>query len=705
MRSSTMRGFTRLLILTTALGVTGAALAQGEQTVLDRIVVDAGSLTSDGHAALSTTAGSKLAVSITEVPQSVSLVDRDQLERNPSNKADEALRYSAGVSTETYGADADTDWFFIRGFSAEQTGVFLDNLPLYQTGFGTFLVDPFFLERIEVLKGPASVLYGGANVGGIVNYVSKRPTTEPFLRTEAGVNNFGNAYIGVDGGDVLADGDLAYRLTGKLSGGGWETDEARDLRGNVAASATWTPTEATALTVYGAYQNVDLVHTSTGFLPFLGTEVDAPGGVRIPRDLYYGEKDFDRYDRHQVMVGYELEHDINGDWTVRQNARYAGVDLVEDYVYSGGVLTGSVLNRFAFGHETKVGTISVDTQLQGHLSTGPLEHALLFGIDYKNYRIDERQGFAAVDGLDVLDPVYGAAIPPLFYYRDNVITMNQAAIYGQDQIRLDDLIVTLNARYDHVWTDLENDLAPATSTSREEGNFSGRIGLGYEFDNGLTPYVSYATSFNPSLSTDAAGSLFRSETGEQWEAGIKYDPEFLDGLITASIFNINRNNVVGPDPANPLVQAAVGKVNVRGAELEAEFGLDDFTVKGALTYLEAEVLQAAGATPVGNSPVQIPKLTASLGVDYTFADGTFEGLTLGAGVRFLGESWADPANTERVAGVALVDASLSYEQDDWGVALNVSNIFDTSYVASCQSLTSCGYGSGRTAKLSVHKNW
>lgn len=709
MLSTSRRAITRLLLVTTALAPMGLAIAQEQPIALGEIVVEADGDTGEGYAAVATTAGSKLAVAIKDVPQSVSVVSREQLDQYPGAKADETLRYSAGVNPSTYGTDADTDWLYVRGFQADQSGVFLDNLPLYQTGFGTFLVDPFLLEQIEVLKGPASVLYGGANVGGIVNYVSKRPTGERLRYTEAGVNNFGNAYVGFDVGDGLADGTAAYRLTGKLSGGGYETDQAEDLRGVVQGSVELNPTDATSLTLYGSYQNIDLTHTSTGFLPFYGTAVDTAAGVRIPRDLFYGEPDADEYDRQQTMIGYEVEHQINGDWSVRQNARYAAVSLDELYVYGAGDLAGTVLPRFAFGHNTDVGTVSIDTQLEGKLSTGPLDHTLLFGLDYKNYHIDQQQGFAAVAGLDVLNPVYGSPIPPLFYYLDNEISMNQVGLYAQDQIKFNNVILTLNGRYDQVWTDIDNVLAPAASTDREQGNFSGRVGLGYEFDNGLTPYVSYATSFNPTISTDAAGNLLENETGEQWEAGIKYEPSFFDGLITASVFNINRSNVAGPDPLFPGAQAAIGEVNVRGAELEAAANVGDFTVKGALTYLEAEVLESSGTAfdpvPAGNSPVQIPKLTASLGLEYTIPDGALAGLTVGGGVRYLGESWADNANTTEVPDATLFDASLRYEKDDWGVALTVSNIFDTSYVSSCQSLTSCGYGAGRTATVSVHKSW
>ncbi|RYG97216.1 MAG: TonB-dependent siderophore receptor, partial [Alphaproteobacteria bacterium] len=234
MRSHAKRALLRALLLSTAIAG-GTSLAHAQTTQLDTLVINSGGTpgSGSGKAEVRTSTGSKLAVAVTRVPQSVSVVSRDQLDKTPNVKADEVLRYTAGVNTQTYGTDADTDWFYVRGFQADQSGMFLDNMPLYQTGFGTFVVDPYLLEQVDVLKGPASVLYGGASVGGIVNYTGKRPRDERFLETETGVNSFGNAFVGIDGGDVIADGDLAYRITGKLSGGGWQTDKARDLRGVV----------------------------------------------------------------------------------------------------------------------------------------------------------------------------------------------------------------------------------------------------------------------------------------------------------------------------------------------------------------------------------------------------------------------------------------------------------------------------------------
>lgn len=683
-----------LLVTTSLVPLHSIAIAQSEITWLDEIVVEAET-------------GSKRPVAVSEVPQSVSVISREALDKLPGAKADEALRYAAGVNTTPYGTDADTDWFAIRGFQADQTGMFMDGLSLYQIGFATILVDPFMLEQIDVLKGPASGLYGGANVGGIVNYVGKRPTGDALRYTETGINSFGNAYLGVDFGDATETGDLAYRLTGKLSGGGWQTDGAEDLRGNILGSVTWSPTEATELTVYGYYQKADLDHTATGFLPYAGTVVDSPTGFQIPRDFNYGEPDIDVYEREQAMFGYELEHRIDENWMVRQNGRIVAVDVNEDAIYPWGSYDSTApteLQRYRWAQHSQATIGTIDTQLEGNFDTGPVEHDLLLGLDYKSYRHDPETYFASATDIDIFDPVYGTmayTAPDLA--QQTITTMQQVGLYAQDQLRWDNWILTLNGRYDFARTELEG----SNPAERNESVFSGRAGIGYRFDNGLTPYLSYTTSFLPQLALSPTQELLPSETGKQWEVGLKYEPTFMNGIITASLFSIDRSNVAAPNPVpvNGFYGSdPVGEVNVTGAELEALFNFENFAVRGALAYLDAEITNSTDDLLIGKTPVQVPTLTASLGVEYTF-DEALQGITMGAGIRYLGESWADSANTLEVPGTTLFDASLRYDQDDWGVALNVSNIFDTSYVASCQSATSCGYGAGRQVSLSLHKNW
>jgi iron complex outermembrane receptor protein len=706
-----LRQLTALILCGTALAplLATAALAQDANTTLLQpyTVQGNGSGTGpvNGIVPKATNSGAKTATPINEIPQSVSVIGRQQLDTIPGNaKVDEAMRYTAGVNGQTYGTDADTDWFYVRGFQAEQTGMYMDGLPLYQTGFGTWLVDPFLLERIEVLKGPSSSLYGGGNVGGIVNYVGKRPFDEPLRYTEVGVNNFGNGYFGFDLNDKLTeDGTILGRLVGKVSGGGWETANAKDFRGVIAPSVTFQPDASTTLTVHGSYQRLDLDHTSTGFLPYVGTAVDAPGGVRIPRNLNPGEPANDVYDRHQLMLGYEFEHIINDTWTVRQNARYSAVKLNEDWILPDGSLVGTTLGRYRFAHDTFAQSVSVDNQLEGHLETGPLTHNLLLGADYRYYNIDQTQASKwPGTGLDIFNPVYGLPIPVLNApYIDNHISLNQLGLYAQDQIKFGDgFIATLNGRYDLLSTNVDN--ATGADQSRQEGAFSGRVALGYEFDNGLTPYISYGTSFSPSLATGATGELLQPETGQQIEAGIKYEPTFFNGLITASVFDIRRHNVTAQSPA--FINYAIGTVETRGLEVEAQANVtDDLKVIGAVTWLDAEVTEALADVPLGNSPTLIPKLTASLWVEYSFPQ--FDGFSIGGGIRHLGESFADNANTLTVPSATLFDAALNYEKDDWGISLKASNLFDTAYVAGCKSAVSCGYGAGRTITLTAHKKW
>lgn len=713
---------------TAALALLGpvAAFAQNAEkaTLLEEIRVEQGGADAEaatgvepvlGVVAKTTRTGSKAATDLNEIPQSVTVVGREQIDNQSPQKIDEALRYVAGVNPSTYGTDSDTDWLFIRGFQADQTGVFLDGLSLYQTGFGTFLVDPFFLERIEVIKGPSSALYGGANPGGFVNYVSKRPVDEPLRYVETGINSFGNGYLGLDFGDKLGGDDAVnYRLTGKISGGGWETDKADDFRGTIAPSITWKPNEATSLTILGSYQNIDLTHTSTGFLPYEGTVIDRPGVGRIPRDLFYGDESLDVYERQQAMIGYEFEHTFDNNWTVRQNLRYASVSLKEDALYANGWTADNKLARYRFAHDTDVGIFTVDNQLEGEFATGALDHNLLVGLDYRHYAIDQSQavGFGSLD-LDPLHPVYGIDVPALGDpYIDQDLKRDQLGIYAQDQIKFGDgWIATLNGRYDFVSTDVENYVAGSTSADKDEGEFTWRAALAYEFANGVTPYVSYSTSFNPTTTTDESGKLLDSETGKQWEAGLKYQPDFVDALITAAYFDITRQNVASTITVDGVPRtSAIGEVEARGFETSIQANVSEgLKLIGALTYIDMEVTKATGGafdgTPAGNTPIQVPDLTASLWADYAFQSDGLAGLSVAAGVRHIGKSWADRANTLQVPSATLVDAAIRYEKDNWAVALNASNLFDKEYVATCQGAGSCGYGAGRTFMLKASTSW
>jgi iron complex outermembrane receptor protein len=675
------------------------------------------------------TTGSKTDTPITAIPQSVSVIGRDELDDRKVVKVDEALLYTAGVSAQSFGPDPDTDWFFIRGFQATQTGVFLDGLPLYSYGFGGFQIDPFLLERVEVLKGPASVLYGGSNPGGIINLVSKRPQKVPFGYIETGINNWGNAYLGFDYNNVDSTGAWSYRFTGRVAGGNQYTDFSEDLRGVIAPQITYHASAATKFTLYGIYAALDQVHVGGGFLPYVGTVVNAPFG-KINRQAFYGEPSIDNQDRTQLLLGYEFEHAFDT-WKIYQNARFGHMTGSQIGPYGFGyysavdapfgnrldpVPPGNLLYRIGFQEKSNVDTFVIDNRAIRTFETGFLGHSLMLGLDYKYFNIDHVQASGGATPISITNPVYGAPQGPASVYLDQDLTQHQIGIYAQDQVRFGDgWLVTLNGRYDYV--DAKSVSAPGLAFSptynTDDSALSGRAGLAYEFANGLTPYVSAATFFNPIFDANPAvgagpAEPFKPEEGYQFEAGIKYKPAFMDALVTASVFQIVKENVLNPAPtaANPFGQQQLGEVTSTGFEIEGKANItENLKVLATFTAFDLETTKDTRPTYVDKTPIIVPEVTASLWVDYTISEGAFKGLGLGGGMRYMGSSWVDPENTLKVPAATVLDAALRYQRDNWGVALNVANLLDENYVKSCQGYSGCGYGESRTVTLSAHVKW
>ncbi|MCD2183848.1 TonB-dependent siderophore receptor [Rhizobium sp. GN54] len=712
----------------------GAAVAQEQDpTRLAPVIVEgAGGAASaatgpvDGYVAKETTTGSKTDTPLSEIPQSVSVIGREEIDdRGAVNKVDEILRYTPGVTTQPFGVDADTDWFYIRGFDATQTGVFLDGLNLFSYGFGGFQIDPFMLERLEVLKGPASVLYGGSSPGGIINMISKRPTGETSTYVETGINSNANGFAGFDVNGILNEG-VNYRITGKVSGGENYTDFSNDLRGFILPQVTIERDDATSLTVYGLLQGLDQRHTGGSFLPYIGTVEPASFG-KIDRKAFFGEPDIDTGTYVQQMLGYEFKHEFDTGWTFSQNLRYGHLYKHEDAPYTYGyydpdavfpdpsyvnapVTPDNLLYRLGFEHTSKVDTFAVDNRVEGEFDTGALNHTMLIGLDYKYYRLDQEQASSAATPISATDPIYGAPQPANAIYINQLITQQQLGVYAQDQIRFGDgWIVTLNGRYDYVDTKTENgptfwDPAQNSTFDYNESALSGRAGLAYEFANGVTPYVSASTFFNPIVAVTLTGNT-KPEEGDQFEAGVKYEPTFLDGVLTASVYQLTKQNVVVTDPLT-LLSSQMGEVRSRGFELEGKFNLSEsWKLIAGLEFIDLEITEDANTALIGNTPYLIPDKQATLWLDYTVQDGAFEGVSLGAGVRYRGESWADNENTEKVPGATVFDAGIRYSKNDWGAALNVTNLFDKEYVSGCQGLLTCGYGDARTITFKLSKKW
>lgn len=676
---------------------------------------NAGSVQS-GYVPSHSASGTKTDTPVLEIPQTINVVTSDQFRAQGAQTVSQALRYTPGVSAETYGASSPFDIYTqIRGFRGDY---YLDGLRLPnggQDGISSAVIDPYGLQRIEVLKGPASTLYGQSAPGGLVNMVSKRPTETALREVELQVGSFDRFQGAFDlAGPADKDGQLLYRLTGLANSSGSQVDFARNQRTYIAPALTWRPDPGTSLTVLAHHQEDHGNWPYFNYFPAEGTLLPNPNG-RIASRRYLGEPDFDKLDREQSSVGYLFEHRFDNVVTVRQNLRYDAVDFE-----TRGAVTGRyplqadfrTLDRDGIHINNGVRTFSVDNQAQFDFATGPLQHKAIFGIDYRREANDYRFDFGAVPAIDVYNPVYGQPFAfPDFTIVNTSTTQSQIGVYAQDQLKLDRWVLTLGGRHDAADASVLDRLT-GLATPQSDRAFSGRVGLNYLFDNGVAPYASYASSFQPVAGVDAASQPFKPTTGQQYEAGIKYRPPGTNSLFTAAVFDLTQQNVLTADLANAFFQVQTGEVRVRGLELEGKVEVwQGFNVLGSYAYLDPRVTKTNDPTLIGNYMAITPVQQAALWADYLVQSGQFSGLGVGGGMRYVGNTY-DATNVLKTPDYVLFDASISYDlgrlQTAWsGTRLSVkaTNLFDKYYVSACDGASYCTLGFRRTILATLTARW
>jgi iron complex outermembrane receptor protein len=657
-----------------------------------------------GYRVESATTGAKTDTPLIETPQSISVITRERLDDQKVDSVSEALLYTPGVS----GTDRDerTDFFVIRGFDPTETGLYRDGLQLKSSGPALFRFDSHGVEKIEVLRGPASVLYGQMNPGGLVNIVTKRPTAEPLRNIELEGGRFGRLQGSFDlGGPIDREKTLLYRLVGRGRDSDSYVDFVKDDRVFIAPALTWRPNANTTLTFLGHYQ-VDDTGTVRQFLPASGTFRKNPHG-KIPRRRFAGEPKFEDFDRHQYSIGYLFEHRPTGTWTLRQNLRYDRLDLDYETLFGFGLQADQrTLNRFSFVAKPDTNAFALDSQAQGQFTTGPLRHTLLFGLDYQLYGLNNRSGFAFdAPPIDLFNPVYGQPVTRPPFTTKTKRDQDQIGVYFQDQMKLfEQWVLVLGGRHDWADSDTRNRIAN-TKTSQADRDFTWRAGLVYLSDIGLAPYFSYAQSFLPVVGTNLFGEPFKPETGEQFEVGLKYQPPGVNAFVTVAYYDLRRQNVLTPDPSNPFNQIQTGEVRSRGVEWEGVASLaPGLNLIASYTYMDAEVTKS-NAADKGKRPLSAPAHMASIWADYTVQGGVFAGLGLGAGVRFVGSAPGDSANTFRVPSYTVADAGIHYDWRGFRLAVNAKNLSDNDYVSSCIFASSCLYGAPLNVTASLRYRW
>ena len=703
----------RLLLTSAAIAAlaAGTAMAQEEgassdEQVLAPVVVE-GQAPSPigpdiGYVATRTVSGSKTDTPLREIPQSISVITRQQLDDQRIQTLSDALRYTAGVTPNIWGRDNRVDQFLIRGFDVGSYAIYRDNLPQKAMSFSGFRMEPYGLERIEVVKGAASVLYGENEVAGLVNAVTKRPTDTPIRSGYLSYGSFDTLEGGVDvGGPIDKEGKWSYRLTAMARDGETETDFSVNDRIFVAPALTWKPTDRTTLTLLTNYQWDRITPTSS--LPMAGQDYPAEFGS-LGRSFSMDSDGFDKFQVRHGSVGYQFEHEFNDQWKVRQNLRFARQDTDYRTIYFAGMVDDTTAARTAFTVDETATAFSVDNQAEYQLDWDRVQNTLLAGFEYDRYVVDGTMGYGAGPNLDIFNPDYSIPVelPPA--YQDQKQTIDQYGLYLQTQSKFDEhWVLTLGARQSWVDNRIDNRLA-GTKSDQDDDAFVGKAGLGYLFDNGLTPYVSYAESFVTNIGTTADGTPFSPSDGTQYEAGIKYEPTFFPAILTVSAFQIEKTNVLTTDPNDPAFQVQTGEVRHRGIEAEANVDLGfGLSAIAAYTYLDAEITKSNDGDE-GNRPSLVPEHQASLWANYAIPGGMLEGLSFGAGVRYIGQTYGDNANTIDVDGYTLVDAAIRYQRQGWGLALNASNLFDKDYEPTCYAGGGCVYGDGRnvTATLTVN---
>ena len=727
-RAPSRRPLTLACLLVLAPAVQAHSATPSSATELDRVTVNA------YRAANSVSGATKTSTSVAETPQSVSVIEREELDARAVQSLNDAMRYVAGVSLESSGIDNRVDDFRIRGFDAGSwaNNVTLDGLRAPQgSQWNRSMFDSWNLDRVEVLKGPSAVMYGQVAPGGMVNQVSKtpQPGQQQQLRLGLDANGMYSAAFDIGGGGT-GERHL-FRLVGLQRDGQTQIKHTTQQHGFLAPSYTWQIAAGTRLTLLGMYQKDDGGATYQ-FLPMDGT-LRATAYGHMKNDTFIGQPDWNTFDRTLWTAGWMFEHAFNDHLTLSQSARRTHVDSLYRGVVTFGALQadGRTQNRRGVQGTGDSDGDTVDTRLQARFSTGEVDHVMLLGWDWQ--RADwagVRSAMSNPAPIDIFNPVYGAYRPTVTSEAPTGGVNRQNGIYLQDQLAFGNWRLTVGGRYDWAKDDthsstrnLVTGVAQLTGRSVIKSEaFTGRAGVLYAFDNGFSPYLSYAESFQPSTRTPLDSytrSGFDPVTSHQWEAGVKYQPRSVDGLVTLAAYEIKQQNMIVDDAVHVAtvcgslgttrcqVQGDEGRV--RGIELEGRITpLPGFSLIGAAAWMDSQMTRSAQYA--GRQLAMVPDYTASFWADYTFAGGALRGLSLAAGARHNGVSYGDSANAFRIPSYTLFDAAVRYDVGMVGagnlqLALNLSNIGDRRYVSTCTTVSSCYYGSGRTVQATARYGW
>ncbi len=657
-----------------------------------------------GYVAKRSQTGTKTAAALLTNPQSISVITREQMDDLGAQTVDQALRYTAGVYTQD-GTDIRFDQINGRGFGLDS---YLDGLHLYTSPrFAVPRIDPYFVNRIDVLHGPASVLYGQGSPGGLVNYLSKLPMAEPYHEVLMQIGNHANYQLGFDfSGPVDAGGTVLYRVTGVARTAETQVRQIKDQRLALAPALTIRPNRDTQLTLQASLQrdpNGGLFNPA----PASGTVFRNPHGQFAP-DRYFGDSARDDMQRTQYGVGYQFEHTFNDTFSVSQNLRYLQIN---QRYYQTSVATPFAVDQQTVGiwantDRERFSQFAVDTHAQAKFSTGVVQHTVLFGIDYQRVRLNDRTGGGLSGTVNLFAPDY-RALPKIAATTQYDYGLSTLGLYTQDEVRYRNWVLTLGLREDLTGTNQQQQSATgATLSHADDRALTYRAGLAYRFESGMAPFVSYAKSFQPVPGLTFHGTPFTPTKGKQIEAGVRYQPTGGNAYLSLSAYTLTQDNVATADPLHPMFTVQTGQIRSRGIDAEAHANAtENLKLIASYAYLQQTVTASTTPAVLGKRPPLAPRHTAALWADYTFHRGPLRNFGLGSGVRYVSHSEGAADNSFAVPARVLIDVGVHYDLSDWRLAVNVSNLFNREYISSCSSAVSCYWGATRTILGTARYQW
>lgn len=662
--------------------VTLEKVAASGAVVLDPVTVQGGVGRENAHGpvpgyvAKRAAGATKTDTRLVETPQSISVVGAEELEARNAQTLEDAIKYTPGVVL-SYGSvgDSRSSWYKMRGFPVTTT-YYRDGLKV--AGQSWQRMDSFLMERVEILRGPASVMYGQSVPGGLINMISKRPQDVP--SAEVAVEYGSNNWKRVEGditGPLDQDKELLYRITAAVqdSNGlnGIEHDQAD--RKMIAPSLTWKPRQGTSVTLAAVHQ----VDESRGWTP--RRRYTTAAGTTDPK-TYMGEPDYDRYHQEQTQLTLLAEHAVSDRLKFTFGGRYAKYDLDYRQVWPGSFQgNGLIMNRAQYVYGQDAENYAFDARAEGKFSVLSTDHRLTGGVDYSYLNLKDGFGSRAVETtLNLFNPVYGRyGSEPALSFSD--VDSRMLGVYVQDQITVgENWVFLLGGR---------RDFPGVSSGNAYQNAYTGRFGVAYKTDFGVVPYASYAESFEPQSGTGWGGTRFEPTTGRQYEVGVKYEPPGTNLLATVALFDLRKQNVLTPDPdlthlcSGSRCNVQTGEVKSQGVELGLTMELAQ-GLKGvaAYTYNPIEVTKSNTASEIGRQQSDQPIHTASLWLDYGVQDGPLAGFGVGGGLRFVGKTTNNSSNVTTAAYV-MDEMMLRYSTEAWRLSVNVRNLLDREVEYTC----------------------